>query len=60
MVSGETLQPVLTALQNSVTTTQIINFFATGVAVAIPIILVWYSCKWIYARFIRAVKGGRG
>ena len=60
MVSGETLTPVVEALQSAVSTTQIINFFATGVAVAIPIILVWFSCRWIYSRFVRAVKGGRG
>lgn len=59
-MSGETLAPVVTALQAAITTTDVISLFATGVAVALPIILVWFGCKWVYRRFTNAVKGGRG
>lgn len=59
-MSGETLVPVVEALQNTIATTDVISLFATGVKVALPLILVWYGCKWVYARFTRAVKGGRG
>lgn len=59
-MSGETLQPVVTALQGAITGTNIIELFATGVTVALPLILVWFGCKWVYRRFTNAVKGGRG
>lgn len=51
------LQPVVEALQSAVTPTQIIAVFATGVAVSIGITLAWTGCKWVYGKFIRAVKG---
>jgi len=59
-MSGESLQPVVTALQSTITGSNIIDLFATGVQVALPLILIWYGCKWVYGRFTRAVKGGRG
>lgn len=59
-MSGESLQPVVTALQNTISGGDIIDLFATGVQVALPIILIWYGCKWVYRRFTNAVKGGRG
>lgn len=54
------LTPVVTALQQTITSSQIVSFFATGVMVALPLILTWFGCKWIYRRFTAAVKGGRG
>lgn len=54
------LAPVVTALQGAVTAEEIVTLFATGVAVAIPLILIWFGCKWVYRRFTNAVKGGRG
>lgn len=62
-MSGEAVfdvAPVVTALQEAITTTDIVTLFATGVKVALPIILIWYGCKWVYRRFTSAVKGGRG
>lgn len=59
-MSGVTLQPVVEALQQAITATDIVTLFATGVTVAIPLILVWFGCKWVYRRFTNAVKGGRG
>lgn len=59
-MSGVTLQPVVEALQEAITATDIVTLFATGVTVAIPLILVWFGCKWVYRRFTNAVKGGRG
>lgn len=63
-VSGElanvSLQPVVTSLQAAVAPTDIVTLFATGVAVSVGIVLIWFGCKWVYGKFIRAVKGGRG
>lgn len=64
MGSGESaiasLQPVVTALQSAITSSDIVDFFATGVMVALPLILTWFGARWIYKRFTNAVKGGRG
>lgn len=59
-MSEVTLQPVVDALQAAIEPGDIVNFFATGVAVALPIILTWFGARWIYRRFTNAVKGGRG
>lgn len=59
-MSGETLEPVVQALQATISGSDVIALFATGVKVALPIILIWYGCKWVYRRFTSAVKGGRG
>lgn len=60
MFSGDTLTPVVDALQEAITITDIVNLFKSGVVVALPLILVWFGCKWVYRRFTSAVKGGRG
>lgn len=64
MGSGESaiasLEPVVEALQRAITSSDIVTFFATGVMVALPLILTWFGCRWIYRRFTNAVKGGRG
>lgn len=54
------LQPVVDALQSAITITDVVNLFASAVMVALPLILIWYGCKFCYHRFVRAVKGGRG
>lgn len=54
------LQPVVNALQQAITPENIVSFFATGVTVALPLILTWFGARWIYRRFTNAVKGGRG
>lgn len=54
------LQPIVRALQDSITPENIVDFFATGVMVALPLILTWFGARWIYRRFTNAVKGGRG
>lgn len=64
-MSGEamaevSLQPIVTALQGAVTGTDIVTLFATGVTASIGIVLVWFGAKWVYGKFVRAVKGGRG
>lgn len=59
-MDGVTLTPVVEALQQAITASDIVSLFATGVTVALPLILVWFGCKWVYARFTRATKGGRG
>lgn len=59
-MANVSLQPVVDALQGAVTGSDIVNLFATGVAVSVAIVLVWFGCKWVYGKFIRAVKGGRG
>lgn len=51
------LSPVVTALQSAVTPANIVSVFATGVAVSLGLVLAWTGCKWVYGKFIRAVKG---
>lgn len=58
LMAEVSLQPVVTALQTAVTGNDIVTLFATGVSVSIGIILVWYGCKWVYAKFKNAVQGG--
>lgn len=41
------LSNVVTALQSSITGSDIVTFFATGVTVALPIILTWFGCRWV-------------
>ena len=53
------LAPVVTALQSAITASDIVTLFATGVAVALPLILIWYGCRWVYRRFVNAVQGGQ-
>lgn len=60
-IMGEVdLSGIVTALQNTISGQDIVDFFATGVTVALPLILTWFGCRWVYARFKNAVKGGRG
>ena len=44
VMSNVSLQPIVTALQGSITGSDIVTFFATGVTVALPIILTWFRC----------------
>lgn len=60
MFSGDVLSPVVTALQETITITDVIDLFASGVKVALPLILTWFGAKWVYRRFTNAVRGGRG
>lgn len=53
------LAPVVTALQEAITATDIVTLFSTGVTVALPLILVWFGCRWVYRRFTNAVQGGQ-
>lgn len=53
------LQPIVSALQSAITATDIVNLFATGVTVALPLILVWFGARWVYRRFTNAVQGGQ-
>lgn len=59
-MASVTLQPIVTALQGAISASDIVTFFATGVTVALPLILTWFGARWIYRRFTNAVKGGRG
>lgn len=59
-MANVSLQPIVTALQSAITPENIVDFFATGVMVALPLILTWFGARWIYRRFTNAVKGGRG
>ena len=57
IMSSIDLTPVVNALTSSVTPQNIVTVFATGVAVSLGIVLAWTGCKWVYGKFIRAVKG---
>ena len=49
MFSGDVLAPVVTALQETITVTDVISLFASGVKVALPLILTWFGAKWVYS-----------
>lgn len=59
MFSAETLSPIVEALQEAITVTDIVNLFTSGVVVALPLILVWFGARWVYRRFTNAVQGGQ-
>ena len=54
-----TLQPIVDTLTRVVTPMDIVNLFATAVGACIAIVLTWFVCKWLYKKFINAVRGGR-
>lgn len=60
MGEGVSLAPIVTALQGAIGASDIISLFATGVTVALPLILVWFGARWVYRRFVNAVQGGQG
>ena len=53
------LQPIVTALQGAIAPTDIVELFTTGVTAALPLILIWFGCRWVYRRFTNAVQGGQ-
>lgn len=55
-----TIQPVIDTLTSVVKPMDIVNLFATAVGACIGIVLTWFICKWAYAKFLKAVRGGRG
>lgn len=57
--TSTTLTPIVEALQDAITVTDIVNLFTSGVVVALPLILVWFGARWIYRRFTNAVQGGQ-
>lgn len=60
LMGDVSLAPIVTALQGAITGTDIVNLFATGVTVALPLLLVWFGCRWVYRKFVNAVQGGQG
>ena len=60
MFSGDVLTPVVSALQGAITVSDIVTVFTSGVVVALPLVLVWFGCKWVYRKFVNATRGGRG
>ena len=60
IMTGVDLSSVVSALQGAVTGSDIITLMATGITVALPLILTWFAVKFIYRKFVMAVKGGRG
>ena len=64
MPSGEiwanvTIQPVVDTLTSVVKPMDIVNLFATAVGAVIAIVLTWYICKFVYRKFVSAVRGGK-
>lgn len=59
MFTTSTLQPVVEALQGAISTTDIVNLFTSGVTIALPLILIWFGCRWVYRKFTNAVQGGQ-
>lgn len=46
--SSTTLSPIVNALQEAITVTDIVNLFTSGVVIALPLILVWFGARWVY------------
>lgn len=59
MFTTSTLAPVVEALQGAISTTDIVNLFTSGVTIALPLILIWFGCRWVYRKFTNAVQGGQ-
>ena len=59
VMGSVSLEPIVTALQGAITPTDIVTLFATGVVVALPLILTWFGARWVYRRFTNAVQGGQ-
>lgn len=59
MFTTATLKPVVDALQGAISTTDIVNLFTSGVTIALPLILIWFGCRWVYRKFTNAVQGGQ-
>lgn len=59
MFTTSTLAPVVEAMQGAISTTDIVNLFTSGVTIALPLILIWFGCRWVYHRFTNAVQGGQ-
>lgn len=59
-MSNVNLSTIVSALQGAVSASDIVSLMATGIAVALPLILTWFAVKFIYRKFVMAVKGGRG
>lgn len=60
IMSNVNLSTIVSALQGAVTGSDIVSLMATGITVALPLILTWFAVKFIYRKFVMAVKGGRG
>ena len=57
--AGVTIQPVIDTLTSVIKPMDIVNLFATAVGACIVIVLTWFVCKWVYGKFVKAVRGGR-
>lgn len=55
-----TLQPIVDAIQGSAVPQDIVALVATGIAIGIPFIITWFAVRYIFRKFVSAVKGGRG
>lgn len=55
-----TLQPIVDAIQGSAVPQDIVSLVATGIAIGIPFIITWFAVRYIFRKFVSAVKGGRG
>lgn len=60
IMANVNLTDIVQALQGAVNGSDIVTLMATGIAVALPLILTWFAIRYIYRKFVNAVKGGRG
>lgn len=51
------LEPVITALTEAITTADIVALFAQVVTIALPFILTWFGLRFLYKTFKRAIAG---
>lgn len=50
------LDDIVETLQETIQATDIVQFFATGVKVALPLILTWYGARWVKSHEMAQLK----
>lgn len=57
------MDSALTAITGSMgdfSAANIVKIITSGLAIAIPLVLLWFGFRWIYRKVKSAAKGGRG
>ena len=51
------LKPIIDALTAAITPADVISLFAQVVTIALPFVLTWFGCRFLYKTFKRAIAG---
>lgn len=50
----------ITGAMGDFSAANIVKIITSGLAIAIPLVLLWFGFRWIYRKVKGAAKGGRG